>query len=127
MTTSGFSFDTSKFKSGKHLDLKIRRAMLGVCKYWDGRAETYMKNRAPWRDRTTNARNGLTATAVKFTRNLVGIVLAHSVEYGVYLETKDKKNGGRPIIMPTVDVYGPKVVKTLTNIMDRLDKAVGGA
>lgn len=124
---SGFTFDSSKFKSGRHLDQKIRRAMLGVCKYWDGRAETHMKMRAPWTDRTTNARNGLTATAAKLSRNVMAIILAHSVEYGVYLETKDKKHGGRPIIMPTIGVYAPKVIKTLTKIMDRLDRAVGGA
>jgi hypothetical protein len=124
LAESSFTLDTSKFKSGKHLDLKIRRAMFGVCKYWDGRVETHMKTRAPWTDRTTNARNGLAAEAVKLSRSRFAIILTHAVEYGIFLEVKN--NGKYAIIMPTIKVYAPKVMKTLTNIMDRLDRAVGG-
>lgn len=125
MAGSGFSFDTSKFKSGKHLDKKIQRAVFGVCKYWDGRVETHMKTKAPWTDRTTNARNGLAATAVKFGKTSFGIVLTHAVEYGIYLETI--KSGKYAIIMPSVQLYAPKVIRTLNKIMDRLDRAVAGA
>lgn len=125
MAGSSFNFDTTKFKSGKHLDLKIRRACFGVCKYWDGRVETHMKTRAPWRDRTTNARNGLAATAVKLTKTSFAILLTHAVEYGIFLETKN--DGKYAIILPSIRLYAPKVMKTLTNIMDRLDRAVGGA
>lgn len=129
MAGSSFTLDTSKFKSAKHMDLKLRRAMLGVCKYWDGRVETHMKTRAPWRDRTTNARNGLFAVASKLNAKgtRVGIILAHSVEYGIYLEAKPEDEGGRPIILPTIRIYAPKVMATLTKIMDRLDRAVAGA
>ncbi len=107
------------------MDLKLRRALFGVCKYWDGRAETYLKTRAPWTDRTTNARNGLFATAVKETKRRFSIVLGHAVEYGIYLETRNE--GKYAIILPTIQVYAPKVMKTLVKIMDRLDRAVGGA
>lgn len=127
MAEASFKLDTSRFKSAKHMDLKLRRALLGVCKYWDGRVETHMKTRAPWTDRTTNARNGLFAVATKLnTRgSRVGIILAHSVDYGIYLEASN--NGKYAIIMPTIKVYAPKVMKTLTKILDRLDRAVAGA
>lgn len=124
MAQSSFTFDTSNFKSGRHLDLKIRRALFGVCKYWDGRVETHMKTKAPWRDRTTNARNGLAATAAKLGRSRFAIVLTHAVEYGIFLEVKN--NGKYAIIMPSIKLYAPKVMKTLTKLMDRLDRAVGG-
>lgn len=123
---SGFSFDTSKFKSPKHLDRKLDRAIAGVCKYWDGRVEAYMKTNAPWTDRTTNARNGLAAYHAKTARGHA-IVLTGSVDYQIFLEAKPEDEGGRPIILPTIDVYAPKVVRTLVKILDRLDKAVGGA
>lgn len=115
---SGFSFDTSRFESPKHLDDKIDRAVQGVCRYWDGPIETYMKTNAPWTDRTTNARNGLQAVAVAVARFKHWILMTHSVEYGIYLEGSN--NGKYAIIKPTLRVFGPRVMGTLTKIMDRL-------
>jgi hypothetical protein len=120
---SGFSWDTSKFKSVKHMEDKLQRALYGVVKYWDGPVERYMKHNAPWTDRTTNARNGLTAVAQKSGSTIAAsnfaIVLSHSVDYGIYLEDEQYKSA-RPIIMPTIKIYAPKVMKTLTKILDRL-------
>lgn len=125
MATSGFSFDASGFKSTREMDRKLNRAIFGVAKYWDGRVEAYAKQHAPWTDRTSNARNGLHAEAVKlggarFDANSFAIILAHAVTYGIYLETKRPADGGRPIIMPTIRIYAPKVMRTLTKILDRL-------
>lgn len=145
---SSFSFDMSRFENPKVMELKLQRALYGVCKYWDGRVEAYMKQKAPWTDRTTNARNGLSATAQKSGSRIMAsnfaIVLSHSVDYGVYLELGHRVVSGsgesdeglnrldsdegavdgfvapRPIIMPTIEVYGPKVIKTLTKILNRL-------
>lgn len=120
-----FSWDTSKFKSVKHMEEKLQRALYGVCKYYDGPVERYMKHNAPWTDRTTNARNGLTATAQKSGHTILGstfaIILSHSVTYGIYLEDRRYKSA-RPIIIPTIHVYGPKVIATLTKILDRLGR-----
>lgn len=121
---SSFEWDTSKFKSPKHMEDKLQRALYGVCKFWDGPVEEHMKHNAPWTDRTTNARNGLSATAQKSANSVAAstfaIVLSHSVDYGIYLETKPTNEGGRPIIMPTIEMYAPKVMKTLSKILDRL-------
>jgi hypothetical protein len=122
---SGFTMDTSKFKSAKHLNDKFDKAMQGVCRYWDGKVEAYMKTTAPWTDRTTNARNGLAAKAVKVEKFRHWILLTHSVHYGIYLETKN--DGKYAVIMPTIRVYGPKVMSMFNKIMDRLDQRVGGA
>lgn len=122
---SGFSMDTSKFKNAKHLDDKIDRALAGVMKYWDGPVEKYMKLNAPWTDRTTNARNGLSAQYAKLQKFEHAIVLSHAVDYGIYLEGSN--DGKYAIIQPTIDVMGPKVIKFCTKLMDRLDKSVGGA
>lgn len=121
---ASFSFDASKFESPKHMELKLQRALYGVCKYWDGRVEAHMKHNAPWKDRTTNARNGLTATAQKSGSTVAAsnfaIILSHSVDYGVYLEEGTENMTARPIIMPTIREYAPKVMATLRKILDRL-------
>jgi hypothetical protein len=119
-----FSFDTSKFKNPKHLDKKIQRALFGVCKYWDGNVERSAKTNAPWTDQTTNARNGLKAQAVQINATTFGIVLSHSMHYGIYLETKNDQRYA--IIMPTIRLMAPRVMRFTTKLMDRLDRQVGG-
>lgn len=119
-TDFSFSFDRSKFKSTKEMDRKLNRAIFGVAKYWDGRAEAHMKQKAPWKDRTSNARNGLFANAVSLAKGVYAIILAHSVTYGIFLELGTKNMKARPIIVPTMEEYGPKVIKTLNKILDRL-------
>jgi hypothetical protein len=115
---SAFRWDTSKFESPKIMERKLQRAVFGVARYWDGPIEAHMKHNAPWTDRTTNARNGLKAEAVKFSDRLFGIILSHGVSYGIYLEKSN--DGDYAIVIPTLGLYGPKVIKTLTKILDRL-------
>jgi HK97 gp10 family phage protein len=116
-----FKFDRSKFENPKIMERKLQRAIFGVAKYWDGRIEAHMKQKAPWHDRTTNARNGLAAFAAKTTTaGSFVIVLVHTVTYGIYLELGTRFMKARPIIIPTLNAYGPKVIKTLTKILDRL-------
>ena len=115
---SNFTFDTNKFKSPRELDRRLQRAVFGVAKYWDGRIEAHAKQKAPWTDRTTNARNGLKAEAVKVDSNTFAIILSHAVNYGIWLERANEERFA--IIMPTIRLYAPKVVRTLNKIMDRL-------
>lgn len=129
-----FSFDRTKFENPQIMDKKLNRAIFGVAKYWDGRVEAHAKQNAPWKDRTSNARNGLKAEAVKlggrgFAANSFAIILSHAVTYGIYLElphTHERADGTtytigpNPIIMPTIEKYAPKVIRTLNKILDRL-------
>lgn len=122
---SSIKFDLSRYKGTKHLDDKIRRALYGVCKYWDGPTEAYARRTAPWTDRTGNARAGLNAQAVKFHQNKFGIIVSHSVDYGIYLEkSNDEKYA---VIFPTIRAMAPRVIRFTTKLMDRLDSSVGGA
>jgi len=146
LASSGFSFDTGRFRSPVEMDKRLNRAIFGVAKYYDGRMEAYAKQKAPWKDRTSNARNGLHAEAVKlqgtgFAANSFAIILSHAVTYGIYLElphTHERDRGGAendvsdgseggtytvpayPIIMPTINHFAPKVMRTLNKILDRL-------
>jgi HK97 gp10 family phage protein len=116
---TGFSFDTSSFKGGRELNTKINRAVKAVMEFNDGPAEEHMKHFAPWTDRTTNARNGLGAKA-KSQGNHHAIVLFHSVDYGIYLEEGTQYMEPRPIILPTIALFGPKVQAMLAGLFDRL-------
>ena len=78
--------------------------------------ENYMKTEAPWNDQTGNARNGLTARAFN-EGDTVGIVLAHSVAYGVFLEAR--WSGRYAIIQPTIDAMGPVVMRRFNRLLER--------
>ena len=120
MAGSSFTWDTSKFESPKVMEAKLNKAMFATVKYWAGPIEAHMKHNAPWTDRTTNARNGLFAKASRLAKSLFAITLGHSVDYGVYLEEGTKNMRARPIIVPTILEFGPKVIATLHKILDRL-------
>lgn len=92
------------FQSGRHIAYEQAEAM-----------ESYAKQHAPWTDRTGDARERLYAT-VEETGPIGTIVLAHGVDYGVWLELS---HGGRFSIIPeTIDVFGPKVMRSLQNLMN---------
>jgi hypothetical protein len=115
------------------MDRKLNRAIFATAKYYDGRMEAHAKQKAPWKDRTANARNGLHAEAVREAIGRYAIILAHAVLYGLYLELGHHhevalKKGGvsvwdvpaYPIIMPTIEEFAPRVMRSLKKILDRL-------
>lgn len=57
-----------------------------VMEYNANDGQNYMRENAPWTDRTGNARQGLFARYYKESKMRHVIVLYHSVPYGVYLE-----------------------------------------
>lgn len=83
-----------------------------------------MKLKAPWTDRTTNARSGLNtktdhsgSSAIGFKKH--GITFAHAVDYGIWLELI--QSGKYQIIMPTVLAVGKEIMKTLEGLFDNLN------
>jgi len=79
--------------------------------------EGYMKDHAPWTDRTGNARNGLMATTFVEQRGnttRVTLHMGHSVDYGVYLE---KAHAARyAIVDPTADRVHDELVREVRDI-----------
>ena len=117
-----------------HLERKIG-GMPALMLNLAGKAEEEMKMFAPWRDRTSHARGGLHA-GVEAGNGRFVLFLAHSMEYGVYLEEgtpphvikpKEKKalhwvgakhpvkrvkhpgTKARPIVRPTAEQYKTKL------------------
>lgn len=71
----------------------------------------YAKDNAPWADRTGNAREGLDVDVYEEGDTIVWEMF-HSVDYGLYLETR--WNGRFAIIMPTLELFAPKIGRGLT-------------
>lgn len=72
-----------------------------VCQELAKQMEAWAKANAPWEDRTGDAREGLRGEYVAESGpNVSAALIAHTVEYGVFLETM--QGGAFQILMPTV-------------------------
>lgn len=79
--------------------------------------ESYAKEHRPWTDRTGRARQGLSGY-VESTPTGYRIYLAHTVDYGIWLEMAHEKKYA--ILEPTVRLKGPKAIKGMAHLIDRL-------
>jgi hypothetical protein len=94
------------------------RALHAMMRYHAPRAERTLKTGARWTDRTGNARNGLFTTVIHEPFQSYGIVMAHGVPYGIWLEVRF--SGRYAIITPTVQSYGPQVMQTVGTLFARM-------
>lgn len=74
----------------------------------------WMKENAPWTDRTSAARNGLHSTVVN-QKGHYEIIFAHTVSYGIWLEVK--YSGRDAIIMPTVQHTGAELMRNMRGLL----------
>jgi hypothetical protein len=96
---------------GPVLDYLIINTGINVTEAMQAGAEevqAYAQSNAPWTDRTGDARSGLYAEVYEEFGEIV-LELGHSVDYGIWLELKD--NGKYAIIMPTLEVLGPQIIR----------------
>lgn len=84
----------------------IRMAIMQISRQRAPEIETWMKNNAPWEDRTGNARQTL-HTEVWMMAEQAVIRLSHGMGYGTFLELA---HGGRwAVIGPALDHFAPKI------------------
>lgn len=67
------------------------------------------KLRAPWTDRTGQARQRLTAYVTEIQPGICEITVAHGVPYGVFLELAHEKRFAT--IMPTIQRNAPEIMR----------------
>jgi hypothetical protein len=96
---------------------KVKRAAMITAHRMAPEVEAYMKNNAPWTDRTGNARNGLAAHAYQ-DGDQIGILLYHQVSYGIWLEIANAAKYA--IINPTIEQMGPRVMDQYHNLLARI-------
>lgn len=109
--------DRALLNNLKTFNARADRAITAAMKFHATRATAYARTNAPWTDRTTNARNGLFATAQK-QPPVYRIVVGHTVPYGIWLETR--WSGRYAIIRPTIDHEGPQVMRTVSALYSRM-------
>ena len=100
------------------LDERIHRFIKTDLDVAASRGEAEMKAKAPWRNRTWNARNTLWAEADS-RPGFYQLYMGHGMEYGIYLE---KSNGGKfQIIMPTLIATARAFMESLEEMLHDLD------
>ena len=96
-------------------DTRAKAFLFTAAKYHARRGQTYARENAPWKDRTSNARNGLVGQGFK-DRNIFGFVIAGTVTYQPFLETRF--SGRYAIILPTLKHEGPEFMKTASRMLE---------
>lgn len=103
-------------------DRKVKRVIAGQFLYHKGEAETFMRNNAPWTDRTGNARAGLHAEVNIINQGeAFEMILAGSVPYQIWLEVRF--SGKYAIIQPTCDYIGALLISRLAASIQKLEAA----
>lgn len=98
---------------------RLKDALFDVMKFHEPRVASYMRDNAPWTDRTGNARGGLAAKAYRVGDNF-GIVAFGQMPYQIWLEIAN--NGRYRIIQPTILNQGAAVMRTVSKLMRRMEK-----
>jgi len=86
--------------------VRLHRALFLLAVSYAPRIETWMKQNAPWTDRTGNARQTLWAEAFDFA-DVVVLAFGHGVSYGTFLELANQ--GRYSVIFPALDHFAPKI------------------
>lgn len=103
--------DDSLRRNLQNLPRRAHSFLAQATEYQTLKTETYARSKARWTDRSTNARNGLTAIA-DVADKVYQIHVFHKVSYGVYLEVRF---GGRYAIISETVIYNGKEFQRLAS------------
>ena len=84
----------------------IDAAVLQLANSYAPEIAAWMKQNAPWTDRTGNARQTLDSEVIELAHSIV-IAFGHGVDYGKYLENSNA--GKYAIIGPALDYFAPRI------------------
>lgn len=101
----------------RELNRKTRAAIRDVFDQQAPRGEAYMKEHAPWTDRTGAARATL-STTTHYPRNQYVLIFAHGVYYGIWLEVSN--SGDYQVIMPSVRAIGHDINQQLNGLFRKV-------
>lgn len=84
----------------------IRAAIAGVLLRFEPEVESWLKNNAPWTDRTGNLRQSMWAEFQQFALDLA-LVFDYGLDYGVFLELGN--SGAYAVTGPALDYFAPRI------------------
>lgn len=108
---TGLTWQTSPNVLATRVDAlapRYQTAVMAIAQLIADEAEAQAKATARWKDRTTQARRGLTGLALRASRDLVVVYLYHKADHGVWLELAN--GGAYKIIMPTLESLYPRAM-----------------
>ena len=113
MARSGITWSGDMEAKTNQFGPRMKRAMVVAANRISVEAEAYMKQNAPWTDRTGNARSGL-KSEVEVKTNHVTVYLYHTMPYGPWLEIR--WSGKYQIINPTIEVMAPQLMQLVADL-----------
>lgn len=114
----GLNFDISDMLNGiTETESKLDIAVGMLCETAAKNLEGDAKEQAKWTDRTGAARQRLQGYTYRTTTGW-RIVLAHGVNYGIWLELANEKRFA--IVGPLIDLASPYILKDFENLMSKI-------
>lgn len=121
----GIRFDISKMVDGLNQTYTKADSAVGMlCETAAKNLESDAKNQAKWTDRTGAARQRLQGYSYK-TKTGWRIVLAHGVDYGIWLELAHEKRFA--IVGPLINLSGPYILKDFEKLLDKIGQTGSGS
>lgn len=114
----GFEFDPKNMIAG--ITAAATKTEAAIAMYAENGALTlqnYAREHRPWTDRTGHARQRLTGSVARVTEGYQ-IILAHGVDYGIWLELAHEKRFA--IIQPTIQAKSSQILSGFEKLLERL-------
>lgn len=116
---SRIDFSSHVFAPGiAELSVQNDLRTFAIVQYYEAISEAQLRTSAPWTDRTGNARSGLGAKADHAGFGKYVLTMFHRVPYGIWLEVKHA--GRDAVILPTLQLIGPKIMRSIDGLWGRL-------
>ncbi len=110
--------DIASLKDGfLSLPETARKAIIAYGNTSAAKIESEAKKNRPWTDRTAQARQRLHGECLQIPIG-IRIVLAHGVDYGIFLELSNEKQYA--IVYPTLRKEAPKVMEGMQGLFNRI-------
>lgn len=115
----GFTFNSKNLEKG--LEIFQDKVDIAVRMYAETSAlklEAHAKDKAPWTDRTGEARKRLKGSVERTSPTIYRIKLAHGVDYGKWLELAHAKRFAT--IAPTINLKSQEIFNGLDRLFDKM-------
>lgn len=113
-----WKFDDDPLSQGIYLlDERADAAVNMLAKNAASTLESDAKEQAKWTDRTGMARKSLKGSVEK-THSNYRIILAHGVDYGIWLELAHEKRFA--IVNPLIELHAPFIMEDFKNLMEKM-------
>lgn len=110
-----WDFDMSAVVTGLDgVESRLQASIKLICDTVAKKMESWAKDNAIWVNRTTNARQGLSGEAIWKDSDTIWICVAHSVDYGVWLELANERRYA--ILEASIEANKDELIRALKKL-----------